>query len=102
MVFVTVAMLMTIMHLKVLHFLFDVVTNQLPQLMPLIKEWMNAHFLKLNPDKTEIICFLPPNINESRIIHGVFFDGDCVRFSNSAQNLGFTVDNQLNMDLHVN
>lgn len=85
-----------------LHFQFDVITNQLPCLMSLIKEWMNAHFLKLNPDKTEIICFLPQNANKRQTINGTFFDGGCVRFSDSVKNLGFTVDRFLNMDLQVN
>ena len=70
--------------------------------MSLIKEWMNAHFLKLNPDKTEIICFLPPNVNESHVIKGTFLGGDCVRFSSSVKNLGFTIDRPLKMDLHAN
>ena len=85
-----------------LHFQVDVITNQVPHLMSLIKEWMNAHFLKLNPDKTEIICFLPPNVNESHVIKGTFLGGDCVRFSSSVKNLGFTIDRPLKMDLHAN
>ena len=85
-----------------MHFQFDVVNNQLPRLMSLINEWMNAHFLKLNPDKTEIICFLPPSINRNKVINGTFLDRECIRFSDSVKNLGFTVDRRLNMDLHVN
>ena len=84
-----------------MHFQFDVINVQLPSLMSKIKEWMNAHFLKLNPDKTEIICFLPNNTNKNHIINGTFFDGNCIRFSETVKNLGFTLDKFLNMDNHV-
>ena len=84
-----------------LQFQFDVITTQVPQLMASIKEWMNAHFLKLNQDKTEIICFLPPNCYRHDTICGTFFENDCIRFSNSVKNLGFTIDKHLKMDHHV-
>ena len=32
----------------------------------------------------------------------LFFENDCVRFSNSIKNLGFIIDKQLKMDLQVN
>ena len=63
---------------------------------------MNTHFLKLNPDKTEIICFFPDNINYNHTIRGTFLDGDCIRFSNTIKNLGFNLDRFLKMDQHVN
>ena len=84
------------------HFQFDVINIQLPALMSKIKEWMNRHFLKINPDKTEIICFLPDNMKRANnLICGTFLDGDCIRFSNIVKNLGFTLDRFLNMDPHV-
>ena len=42
-----------------LHFQYDLITILLPALMTEINKWMNRHFLKINPDKTEIIVFLP-------------------------------------------
>ena len=84
-----------------LQFQFDVITTQVPQLMASIKEWMNAHFLKLNQDKTEIICFLPPKCGKHDTISGTFFENDCIRFSNSVKNLGFTIDKHLKMDHHI-
>ena len=57
-----------------LQFQFDVINYQLPVLMTSIKKWMNAHFLKLNPDKTEIICFLPPKPSNTKIINGAIFE----------------------------
>ena len=85
-----------------LHFQYDVINIQLPTLMVKIKEWMNRHFLKINPDKTEIILFLPNSLKNEQIINGTFLEGDCIRFSNTVKNLGFTLDKLLNMEPHVN
>ena len=85
-----------------LQFQFDVINFQLPNLMSSINDWMNAHFLKLNPDKTEIICFLPPNAHKMKHINGTFIGNSCVRFSNSVKNLGFVIDKNLGMELQVN
>ena len=85
------------------HFQYDVISIQLPALMSKIKEWMNRHFLKINPDKTEIICFLPESMkNAKNLICGTFLEGDCIRFANTVKNLGLTMDRFLNMDPHVN
>lgn len=85
-----------------MHFQFDVVKIQLPILMAKIKNWMNRHFLKINPDKTEIIVFCPNNLRNMNFINGTFLDGDCIRFSHFVKNLGFTLDRFLDMDTHVN
>ena len=85
-----------------LHFQYDVISIQLPTLMIKIKDWMNRHFLKINPDKTEIILFLPDSLKNKHVINGTFLDGDCIRFSSIVKNLGFTLDRQLNMESHVN
>lgn len=85
-----------------MHFQYDVICEQLPTLMSKIKQWMDSHFLKINPDKTEIITFLPNNLRNSQLIHGTFLEGDCIRFSQSVKNLGFRLDSFLTMDSHVN
>ena len=89
-------------HSFAVHFQFDIINLQLPSLMSKIKDWMNTHFLKLNPDKTEIICFFPDNINYNHTIRGTFLGGDCIRFSSTIKNLGFNLDRFLKMDQHVN
>ena len=66
-----------------------------------IKEWMNRHFLKINPDKTEIIVFLPYKFRNESLINGAFLGGDCIRFGQSVKNLGFNLDRFLYMDSHV-
>ena len=84
-----------------LHFQHEVINIQLPTLMVKIKEWMNSHFLKINPDKTEIIVFLPNNLRKEPLISGSFLEGDCIRFSNTVKNLGFKLDRFLTMDPQV-
>ena len=63
---------------------------------------MDEHFLKINPDKTEIIAFLPENMRSKPTINGAFLEGECIRFSNVVKNLGFNLDRFLDMDYHVN
>ena len=69
--------------------------------MTQIRDWMNRHFLKINPDKTEIIVFLPSNSADIPTINGTFIDGNCIRFSNVVKNLGFRLDRFLTMEPHV-
>ena len=84
-----------------LHCQYDLINYQLPKLMSQIKDWMNAHFLKINPDKTEIIVFLPENMRNKPTINGAFLEGDCIRFSIVVKNLGFNIDRFLTMEYHV-
>ena len=86
-----------------LAFQYNVITEQLPNLVTQIHEWMNSYFLKMNPDKTEIIMFIPQHLKNVHTINGCFFpDGTCIRFANFVKSLGFTLDKHLNMDVHVN
>lgn len=86
-----------------LSFQYNIITEKLPNLVTQIHEWMNSFFLKMNPDKTEIIMFLPQHLKDVHTINGCIFpDGTCIRFSNFVKSLGFTLDRHLNMDVHVN
>ena len=52
-------------------------------------------FLKINPDKREIVVFLPAHLSSKMIINGtILTNGECIRFSNSVKNVGFTLDKQ--------
>ena len=84
-----------------LNFQFGVISQKLPFLMSQITNWMNNHFLKINPDKTEIILFLPNSLSEIPTINGAFFGDNCIRFSPKVKNLGFTLDKFLTMEPHV-
>ena len=85
-----------------LHFQHKIITEKLPDLMKKISQWMNRYFLKINPDKTENILFVPSNMKNVPTINGSFIDGTCIRFSNTVTNLGFTLDKFLNMENQVN
>ena len=80
-----------------------IVMKQLPNLLIQIKEWMNLFFLKMNPDKTEIIMLVPQQLKNAHTINGcTFSDGGCIRFANFVKNLGYILDKYLNMDIHIN
>ena len=86
-----------------LNFQYSAITHHLPNLMDQITNWMNSFFLKINPDKTEIILFIPKCLNTRPTINGtVFSDGTCIRFSNTVTNLGVTLDRFLTFESHIN
>ena len=81
---------------------FNVISTDIPQLVTTISNWMNKFALKINPDKTEIIVFYPPNLHNQRVINGVILaDGSCIRFSKSAKNLGVYLDPTLSSCTHI-
>ena len=85
-----------------LQFQFNVLKNDIPNVMAEISHWMNIMFLKINPDKTEIILFHPWSLQGSVIIKGTFVGEQCIRFSTEVKNVGVWLDEQLNLKKHVN
>jgi hypothetical protein len=67
-----------------------------------ISIWMNEHFLRLNESKTKILVLAPPSIQPEIKIHGVFLGDVCIRFVDSAKNLGVILDNILSFECQVN
>ena len=67
-----------------------------------IAGWMNEHFLCLNQGKTKILVIAPPSIQPEIIIRGVFIQSVCIRFVNSAKNLGVILDNELSFEGQIN
>ena len=63
--------------------------------MQLIVEWSRIHFLKINPDKTELLLLYPPSLNKEVLIKGVVFEEECIRFSEYVKNVGVTLDKNL-------
>ena len=57
-----------------LTFQHNIITQSLPELMDNIAKWMNLFFLKINPDKTEIILFIPNSLNDIPTINGAIFN----------------------------
>ena len=67
-----------------------------------IAEWMKEHFLCLNQGKTKILVLAPPSIQSEIVIGGVFLENICIRFVESAKNLGVILDNVLSFKQHIN
>ena len=67
----------------------------------LITEWMDSFYLRLNATKTKILVITPPSLSHTIKIKGTFLDGSCIRFDNSAKNLGVVIDNELTFKDHI-
>ena len=85
-----------------LTFQFNVLKNDIVNCLHRIIEWSNTHFMKINPDKTEILLLCPASLNNDIIIKGVIFEGQCIRFSTEVKNVGVWLDMNLTMDKHIN
>ena len=66
-----------------------------------IEKWMSENFLKLNSGKTKIMIVAPEGVRKQIIINGTFINGQCIRFVESAKNLGVYVDSALTMNVQV-
>ena len=84
-----------------LQFQYHNICNRIPEVMKNVHSWMNKNFLKLNPEKTEIIFLYPPHLKKVPKLNGVFVNDNCIRFSNKVKLLGVHIDNELNFDHHV-
>ena len=67
-----------------------------------IGKWMNEYFLKLNESKTKLLIMAPPSIQLEIVIRGIFIGKDCIRFVDSAKNLGIILDNVLSFESQIN
>ena len=85
-----------------LKFQFNILKNDIANCMREITKWMNARFLKINPDKTEILLLYPDSLTTEVIIKGALFDGQCIRFSDEVKNVGVWLDKHMNLDKHIN
>lgn len=82
-----------------LKFQYFNITQRLPELLKEISFWMSQHFLKLNPNKTEVILFTP---NGPEKINGLVHpDFGCLRFNNCVTLLGVDLDESLSFESHV-
>ena len=68
-----------------------------------ISKWMNDHFLCLNQSKTNILIVAPPAVKKKIVIGGVILDDySCIRFVESAKNLGVILDSVLSFETQIN
>ena len=85
-----------------LSFQYNVLKHDIVKCMNLIVKWNDALFMKINPDKTELMLCRPPSLNSEVIINGMIYDDQCIRFSDSVKNVGVNLDCNLTLDNHVN
>ena len=67
-----------------------------------ISQWMKEHFLCLNETKTKILVVAPPGVKEQILVGGVILDNSCIRFVESAKNLGVILDDVLSLETQIN
>ena len=66
-----------------------------------VNNWMKSNKLKMNADKTEVMfCGSTQRLNNVNI-SSIDIDDDLIDVSNSVRNLGFFLDKNLNMNVHV-
>ena len=85
-----------------LKFQFQILKHDVVNCMKLIVEWSHDHFMKINPDKTELLLLYPPSLNGEVLIRGILFEDQCIRFSEKVKNVGVYLDKHLNMTKHIN
>ena len=85
-----------------LTFQFQAITNEVVNCVNRIVTWSHAHFMKINPEKTELMLLYPSSLRKEVIIKGVILEGQCIRFSNQVKNVGVWIDSNLSMNKHVN
>ena len=79
-----------------------VVRNSIPNCLDHIATWMNKHFLKLNPSKSQVIIFCPKDKVGQFVFDRVMLsDGSFIQVSNEAYDLGVTLDSQLTYSSHI-
>ena len=83
-------------------FQFEIIKNQVPNCMEKIIQWSNEQFMKINPDKTEILLLRPSCLNHEIVIKGVLMNEQCIRFSKLVKNVGVWLDENLKMNKHIN
>ena len=66
-----------------------------------VDAWIKQHFLKLNPQKTEIILLCPPQLKDVDTLNVVNVNDTCIRFSDKVKLLGVNIDTHLNFDQHI-
>ena len=85
-----------------IQFQYNVLKNDVAKCIEEVVKWSNSMFLKINPDKTEIILFYPKELEDRVIIRGTFVGEDCIRYSREVKNVGVWLDSNLRMEKHVN
>ena len=79
----------------------QVLGSEVNNCLKAVSEWMSTFFLKLNKSKTKILVLAPFSVLNEIEIHGMFMEDKCIRFVNSAKNLGIWLDENLDFKVHI-
>ena len=83
-------------------FQFDILKHAVVKCLDKVVSWSHEHFMKINPDKTEILPLRPPSLNDKVVIRGILYEDQCIRFSEQVKNVGVLLDKNLTMEIHIN
>ena len=86
------------------NFQFHYLGQKINEVLNSVTKWTDSFFLKLNPNKTQIIVFGPKSVKDDINIKGTFIDLDnsCIRFNNTVKNLGVLFDTDMTFSSQVN
>ena len=82
-------------------FQVEVLGEGISKIFDVIEKWMQENFLKLNSGKTKIMIVAPDGVQQEITINGTFIDGKCVRFVETAKNLGVYIDSTLSLEFQI-
>ena len=92
-------------HQLIKHFIIQLkitaLGDDIKNCLDVIGEWMAEFFLCLNQTKTKILVVAPPSIRKKIIIGGIILDQTCIRFVDSAKNLGVVIDSMLTFEEQI-
>ena len=78
------------------------IRRTIPFALDFITNWMNKHFLKLNPSKSQVIVFSPAAVSNQIVFEQLLLsDGSVIELSDEVMNLGVTLDSQLTFSSHI-
>ena len=82
---------------------YNILKNEVPKCLEEVTKWMNYQFLKVNPDKTELLLLYPKSLENKVIIKGTMInEKQCIRFSDVVKNVGVRLDKHLELTNHTN
>ena len=82
---------------------YNILKNEVPKCLEEVTKWMNYQFLKVNPDKTELLLLYPKSLENKVIIKGTMInEKQCIRFSDVVKNVGVWLDKHLELTNHTN
>ena len=85
-----------------LSFQYNVLVNDVKNCIEQVTRWSYIQFLKINPDKTEMILFHPESLKHQVIIGGTIVGEECIRYSREVKNVGVWLDQHMNLNKHIN